>query len=229
MKKNVILMVAVAAMLFVSAGIRAEEEKREVSDFDKVSLAIPADMEISQGSVESLILSGSKSDLEKIVTKVENGNLKIYKKKGTSNLGDVKIALSIKELKDLSIAGSGDVKFITDFNTDDFELSIAGSGDVECNKISANKVEISVAGSGDVMMGGVTEDELEISIAGSGDVNASGLKCREVEVSIAGSGDARVWAEEMLDASIVGSGNVYYKGRPLVKSEATGSGSTQPL
>ena len=75
----------------------------------------------------------------------------------------------------------------------------------------------------------VTEDELEISIAGSGDVNASGLKCREVEVSIAGSGDARVWAEEMLDASIVGSGNVYYKGRPLVKSEATGSGSTQPL
>ena len=216
-------------LALISMNLQAVEETRNVKNFSTVSFSIPANMVISQGNMESLTLIGSQSDLDKIITKVENGELIIKKKKNSGRIDDIKILLSVKNLEELNIAGSGDVSFKTPLKTSNLELSIAGSGDVVCDEITADEVELSIAGSGDIRLGGTLSKELEISIAGSGDVDASNLKCPEVEVSIAGSGDAKVWAEDKLECSIVGSGDVRYKGRPLVESDATGSGSTKPF
>lgn len=229
MKKTKISIAIVAGLFLLSLNVNAQKEKREISGINSVSLSIAANLEISQGNSEELILIGDKNDLDKIETKVSEGHLKIYKKKGTSRIEKVKILLTIKDLEELSISGSGDVIFMTDFVTDDFELNISGSGNVKCRNIEANEAEISVAGSGDVLIGGELKSDLEINIAGSGDVNAAELKCQEVEVNIAGSGNAKVWAEESLESNIVGSGDVHYKGRPKVDSETTGSGSTRSL
>lgn len=232
MKQKILIhAVATALTLFIfsSATLLSQEEKREVSGFNEISFSLPGELIIEQGNTESLVIRASDEDLQKIITKVEGDHLKIYTKQGSNRLGKVTVLVTVKELSELSLAGSGDVQIKGQLKTQELEISVSGSGDVSAMDVRAREMEISLAGSGDVELGGALSNELEISIAGSGDVDASGLQAQEVEVSIAGSGNARVWAEESLEVSIVGSGDVYYKGRPLVDSSSTGSGSTRPL
>lgn len=220
-----------AVTLIVACSINqlsGQEENRDVSGFNSISYTLPGTLEIVQGTVESLVLKGDGNDLEKIITKVEDGNLKIYTKSPGVSLSHVSIFVTVIELEELNVAGSGDVIIKNVLVSDDFEMNLSGSGDVKCNRIEASTIEINLAGSGDVSIAGKV-NEVEISVAGSGDVTADELESEEAEVSIAGSGSVKVWATRKLESSIVGSGDVYYKGNPLVDSDTIGSGSTRSL
>ena len=217
-----------SALVFSSVKLSAQEEKRDVSGFNSVSYALPGTLEIVQGTKESLMIKGDKEDIEKVITRVEGNELKIYTKSHESNLSDIHILVTVVQLEELSVAGSGDVNINDVLKSDKFELSLSGSGNVNCDRLEASELELSLAGSGDVTIAGKV-NEIELSIAGSGDVEASELESKDAEVSIAGSGSVKVWATDKLESSIVGSGDVYYKGRPLVESKTIGSGSTKPL
>jgi hypothetical protein len=224
-----IILAAIIVFFSYSQVTNAQQQKRDVSGFDKISYSISGELEITQGNKEELILIGDSEDLEKIITVVDGGKLKIYTKNNNSRLGNVIVKVTVKELSGLSIAGSGNVEFKSDLKTGDFDLDLSGSANIVCPNIAANELDIDLAGSGNIRIGGELESELEISIAGSGNVDCADLKAKEVEVKIAGSGDVKVWATDELESNIVGSGNVYYKGRPLVDAETSGSGKTKPL
>ena len=226
--KKFFLLAASLALIFTSVQLSGQEESRDVSGFTSISYALPGSLEIVQGSSESLVLKGNQDDLDKIITKVEGGTLKIYTKPHVSNLSHITVYVTVRNLEELDVAGSGDVNVKDVLKSDDFELTLSGSGDVMFNKLEASSLEISLAGSGDISIAGKVK-EVEISIAGSGDIKADELESENAEVSIAGSGSARVWATESLETSIVGSGDVYYKGNPLVEADVVGSGSTKTL
>jgi hypothetical protein len=206
----------------------AQQEERDVSGFDRISYSLSGDLEITQGNKEELIIIGDSEDIDKIITEVKDGKLKIYKKNNSSRIGDVKVKVTVKDLSALSVAGSGNVEFKSDLKTEEFEMDLSGSGNISIPNITTEEIELNLAGSGNIRMGGEAE-ELELNIAGSGDVDCANLKTSETEVNIAGSGDAKVWATGELESNIVGSGNVYYKGNPLVDAETSGSGKTKPL
>ncbi len=208
--------------------ILAQGEKRDVTGFKAIKCSIPADMEISQGNTEELILFGDSEDLEKIITKVSEGNLKIYTN-SRSNLDNIKIKITVKELNAVSLSGSGSINFNTPLKTDEMELRLSGSGKISCPELTASELEIGLSGSGNVNVGGKLEGELEVSISGSANVDCSNLQAKEVKVKISGSGDVKVWATEELVSNISGSGSVYYKGKPLVEANTSGSGKTKPL
>jgi hypothetical protein len=217
--------------LFVFSGIvlQAQEESRAVSGFDKVSYSLPGQLQISQGSSESLLLKGDKNDLSEIITEVEGGELKIYTKEHGGHLGNVVVIVNLKNLKELSAAGSGNVIFKTGVQTSELEMNLSGSGSVECMDMKASKAEISLSGSGDINLGGVLNSELELNIAGSGNIKADDLQAKSGEVNLSGSGSAYVWITDNLESNIAGSGEVYYKGNPLLESSVHGSGSINSI
>ena len=224
-----IALILMAGILLVSNAVFAQQESRNVYDFTEVSYALPGRLEITQGNKEQLILIGDKDDLERITTKTEGNELKIYCKENNVRLGDVVVKLTVTDLKELSVAGSADVEFMNEFSTHKFEVELAGSGNIECKTIKVESLELSMAGSGDMIFGGKVNDGLEIEIAGSGEIDCSNLEAKNVEVEIAGSGEAKVWATEKLDSEIMGSGDIYYKGNPRVESSVAGSGKTHTL
>ena len=214
--------------VFTNLALHAQQE-RSHSNFDRISFNISGDLYITQGDNYSVRLEGSDKDLEKIDTKVENNSLIIKTKHNSSLRDDVKIYVTLPELKAMNLAGSGDVYAKNKISASGLELSISGSGDVTFNELIANDVELSIAGSGDMMIKGKAEESLEMSIAGSGDIDAVQFEAKSVEVSISGSGSATVFATDNLETNIVGSGSVRYKGNPLVNANAVGSGSTKAL
>jgi len=183
-------------------------QQREATGFTGLSLAIPAVVDIVQGSAEGLTLTADDNIAPEIEAVVEKGVLQIRWRSRNFDARQatrIRIALNARTLE---------------------SIAIAGSGDVNAPSLTAGNFSVHISGSGDVKLAG-RADSIKVSISGSGDVNAGKFDTQSASIRIAGSGDAVVWARKSLEAQVAGSGDVRYYGDPTVAKRIAGSGSVR--
>lgn len=219
-------------MLFTVAVISSyaqKKEDRDVGSFTSIGFAISGELYLTQGSPQKVVVEGDEADLEKLITEVKDGALKIKcKPSNTKFKSTVKVWVTVPEIEGLAVAGSGKVIAEGEIKSDDFDLAVSGSGKINFANLNVDDLELAISGSGDIMLAGGA-DRAEIAISGSGDVEATGFEIERCEIAISGSGSCKVNVVEELEASISGSGKVYYKGRPKIDAHTSGSGSVESL
>ncbi len=216
----------------------------EQLSIEGIIIEIPANVYISKGVTESIQIDAQQNIFDNIETIVNNGILTLKFKQNVRKSEDINVYLSMDQLKELSISGTGDIYTDSSFTTDEkLILNISGSGniDVEAN---ASEVEINISGSGDIKLKTVTQ-KISSNISGSGDIfligestgsawyhtsgsgniNAFDFESKYCSVNVVGSGISKLFATESLDVKISGSGDVYYKGRPSISVDISGSGT----
>ena len=197
-------------------------ETIDLPSFDAIGLNINADIYLSQGN-QSVKIEAQKNILDNIVKEVEGDQWKIKFDKKVRNHEAIKIWISVPELTEVAVSGSGDVMGESSFKgLGKLRLAISGSGNIELDA-SSSSLDVAISGSGDIETGGSTGD-CQIRISGSGDVTAKDLQAKTCSVRIAGSGDASVNVKDNLEVAIAGSGDVVYSGNPKVRSKISGSG-----
>ncbi len=226
-------------------------EEREVSDFDRVELAGEGELTITQGESESLTIEAEDNVIPNITSEVRNGTLVIGMNTRFWNhvvpTKPIKFDLTIKDLTDLSLSGSGEAKSsnlntknldltisgsgrieITTLAAEDIALTLSGSGELMIDTLSAKKIDATLSGSGEVELAGQV-DEQNITVSGSGEYRAAELESKEAEIEVSGTGDVAVWVNERLDVEMNGSGNIEYVGEPTVTKDISGSGNITHL
>jgi hypothetical protein len=208
------------------------KETRNVSDFDGVALAFSGDVYITQGSPLKVEIEADKSTLEIIETEVQGSVLVLKTRNGHwRDLGPIKAYITMPDVHELSVSGSGDMLCETTVRTSEIEVKVSGSGSVKIPKLESSEVSAVITGSGNIVLAGNGADQgqIDVVITGSGDFNAEDLPVGEADVNITGSGSARVNVLQELETTITGSGNVLYKGNPRINANATGSGRTKSI
>ncbi len=229
---------------------RVVEDVRQLSGFTTVRLKSSADVEIRQGSRESVTVITDDNIAPIIETRVVGESLEIDSNKSYSTRRGVRVVVELRSLTAVYSDASGDVRLQGPINGEALTLSLSGSGDVRVNdRITASSLTVRLRGSGDVSLDEVNTKVLDIDISGSGDflahgkankqtiaiggsgdVNAAGLEGESVSVSVSGSGDVRVWATSALRAEISGSGDIVYRGKPATLSKSvSGAGDITAL
>lgn len=205
------------------------EEVRVVSDFSKLELAAPIDVQLRNTGGQRITLRGDDNILPLVQTRVENGRLVVEVRKDASfrTRNRLTAVVEFKQLDGVSIRGSGDVR-ADRIKAAIFAGTIRGSGDVSIDDLTADTVALSIAGSGNFTARG-RAGTVGAVIDGSGDVRVQDLEAKTVAVRISGSGDAHVHATERLAVRIAGSGDVLYRGSPQVEKKIAGSGEVRPL
>jgi len=199
-----------------------------LSGFNQVSLETPDTVEIAQGSVFSVHVTGSSEILDELELTIENGDLKIAYREdhdrrwNRQNQRPATITITMPNLNGVSLAGSGDMN-IGQFASQGFEASIAGSGNIAIESLQTDRAEFEIAGSGDLSVAG-TAGAVELNIAGSGDVAAGEFRMQRLDVDIAGSGDVEAYVTGTVEASFIGSGDVTVRGGAQCRSSTVGSG-----
>ncbi len=222
--KNSILKSSLVLILVLLAGnVFSQKEERNVSEFSGISLAIPADLYLSQGTPQKVLIEASADDLADIETVVKDGHLKIKTENYRARLSDVKIWITVPDIEALYLSGSGKIFAETPINSDELEFKVSGSGRIEIKELKGGEIEASISGSGNISLAG-TGKEMEINISGSGKVLAAGLTVEECDARISGSGSCEIDATGELDAAISGSGRVVYYSNPQVDASVSGSG-----
>lgn len=222
-----IFIVALSTGVYASTNSDDKKQNRKVGDFDEISLSIPADLYLTQGSKNEVIIEADEDLLEKIETEVSGGRLDIkferwYNYRGISN---IKVYITVKEIEKLILAGSGEIVSKSPIKSDKIGFIISGSGTINIDELIANRVGVVISGSGDIRIGGKTKaQELDATVTGSGDFISSEIEFNEADLTITGSGTIKALVVDRLDANITGSGKIYYKGKPVIDANITGSG-----
>jgi len=229
MKTLLTLMLSLAFVLPSAAQTRTVD----VGDFTKLSLGIPANLYIKQGSGTKVEIECDDDLFDDIEIELRGDRLSISKdcnwgwSKGWRK-SDVTIYVTMDEIEALSVSGSGYMESKGTLNTDEVRLSVSGSGDMELN-LEGEEIDMRISGSGSIRLDG-SADEAEASISGSGKVKAEDMTVRIFEAKISGSGSCYITATDEVEANISGSGSVYYAGEPKrVISNASGSGKIRKL
>jgi hypothetical protein len=200
-------------------------EIRDVSKFDGIDLTISANIYLKQGSPQSVKLEGNADDLAKVVTDVSGSELKIKSRPGSWNIHHVDVYITMENIENLTISGSGSIKSETLVSSNNLSLIVSGSGNINVPELTVKNVSSVISGSGNISYAGKSlAEDAKIVVTGSGNVNSNGLEVKKADVTITGSGDCNVYADEKLEVQITGSGSVTYKGKALIDANVTGSG-----
>jgi hypothetical protein len=207
-------------------------ETRDVSGFTAIDMGSLGKVLISQGTTESLTISGSDNLVPLIKTTVQNGTLIIKTDENINvttfnNKNMLTFTIGVKDLSALTVSGLGDVQMET-LSTPKLDLTMSGAGKVQLNQLTADILNLTVSGLGSVdIAGGVGEATL--NIPGAGTVNAPDLKIKTANVTIPGLGNATLWVTDQLTGTISGAGNISYYGNPQTDVKTTGLGSYKSL
>ena len=208
---------------------------RHLSGFNAVDVGGSFDVQLVQGSTESVKVEAPSDVIDRIITQVDGGVLKIYNKHDTFNWGNwwgnhkkIVVYVTVKTVNAISVTGSGDVAFKQGLTVPALKLHVSGSGDVS-GVLNAKKLESSISGSGDVHLSGHSDISI-VDVSGSGDFNAHNLVTVSTSIRLSGSGDAEINANDKIDAVTHGSGDIRYTGSAHnISSAKTGSGDIERM
>lgn len=204
-------------------------ETRPVANFGALSFSLPGSLSVEQANTMGLRIEADDNLLAHIVTRVEDGELKIEPEKNIQMMpvAPLRVYVTVRDLYALTLAGSGNME-ANGIRAGDLSLSIAGSGDARLLDLQAEVLRVEIMGSGDVLTFGETKHQV-ISLAGSGNLNAGSLASENAEVTLAGSGSIKLRMRGHLRAQIAGSGSIHYIGNPQTTVSVVGSGTVQQI
>jgi hypothetical protein len=203
-------------------------ETRSISGVSRVDLMIDANLEIQQGSQESLQVTADDNILPVLQTNVIGGQLNIRYQPQMNVRGNhqPKLVLTVKDLSSLRLSSSGTVK-VGQLTTGDFNVDLTSSCNVTFQGIQANKITANISSSGDITIQG-TANSLVLHVSSSGNFQAENLQVQQANVTLSSSGDVTVWVVKSLDVNLSSSGNVAYYGNPTVRQHLSSSGRLIP-
>lgn len=197
-------------------------EELNMSSFTGFDLQIAADVYVTQGSEFKVVAEGQANIIRDLELDVRNGFWQIEFDRCVRRMDDLRIYITMPEIDEIEVSGSGSVYGENVFDVNDILLRIDGSGDMDL-ALNADDIEANIDGSGGIRLEG-TADDIFLRITGSGLFRAFDLTCNTANVRVDGSGDAEVSVETELNVRITGSGDVLYKGNPSVDADIDGSG-----
>ncbi|MEQ9468576.1 MAG: head GIN domain-containing protein [Ekhidna sp.] len=210
----------------------AQKRTVDAGSFNELSLGIPANVYLKQGN-QKVEIECDDDIFEEIEFELKGDRL-VIKKEGIQMWGsswrksEVNIYISMQEIEELSVSGSGMIESDGRLEVEDIKLSVSGSGDIDLD-LRSDELDMRISGSGSIILNGEAS-EAEAKISGSGKVKAEDMTVGVFEASISGSGSCYITATEEVSANISGSGSVYYKGEPKrVVSNSSGSGKIRKM
>lgn len=233
MKKIIFLIVIAINVNFLTAQITntivndPNAELRVVEDFNGIDVKGNLIVYISQGNKQAVAVSCSNEKYTaNIITKVENGVLKIRTEKSGFKLGQLKLKfrvyITVNNLNTLDITGACIVKTVDVITTNDFRMDISGAS-IFNGKIKTNNFKSDISGASVVNINGNSATS-NINISGASVLESFNLTAENCKIHVSGASVAKITTLKDLFVTATGASMVKYKGNPQnIKSEATGS------
>lgn len=215
------------SLLALSGTNEINSEKRSVEKFSGVSVSSGINLFISQKNFCELTVETSEKLMNKVMTRVESGILKVYMSDFSSinNLfsrTSVNVYVSMNEINRIESSAGADIVSNGLITADKIKLEAGSGSDIKL-EINADEIHISSGSGSDITVWGKANNLYANASAGS-DINANDLKVKKCIVSVSSGSDIRVNVSESIDANANSGGDIFYTGNPQKKSINNSSG-----
>ena len=211
-----------AAQLLAVAAFADTTESRDLANFDAIEVGGNVDLVIRQGRNFVVEVSADDAeDLERLITEVENGTLRIYQEQEPGgwfrfgwfqDQGGADVVVTLPELRRLRTSGGSDTTSDGDLAGELLEVRASGGSDVRID-VDVEQLVVRTSGGADAtFMGRV--GALEARSSGGSDIEASKLTAREATLRSSGGSDMIVAVTDRLVARASGGSDIIYSGNP---------------
>lgn len=193
-----------------------------VKTIEKITLRVPAEVTIEQGSAYKVTLTGSQNLLS-LIQVTNDGTTLDLKTDDDVYFRKVEITITLPGgLKQVDVSGMTvlEIKGVADKNS--FRLFCGGMGKIDINDLETSSMLLDSKGMSAVNADGKV-DRLVIHNRGLGLIDFDNVDSHDVSCSNSGAGLIMVNATDSLNASVSGLGLIIYRGNPI-KLEVSNSG-----
>ena len=225
---SLVLSIALLVSFAFTNTTAQDSEVRSLSSFDGIAVSASVDAELVKGSKDQAEVTVKGIELERVVTEIENGILKVGMRKNKlkwkwTKGSRVKVIVTYAEDPGyVSVSSSADVIGHDKIVADQLELKASSSGDMKLD-IQASQLEVTVSSSADLIISG-TADHAKVTVSSSGDFLGKNLKVDNANLSASSSGDLEISVEKSIEAHASSSGDIIYYGNPGSKNVSKSSG-----
>ncbi len=202
----------------------AVSEVRNCEVFNSIDISGNIELTLKQDSIQEVIVACEPEYLQKVITKVENGVLKVYSDELFLNRV-LKVSITSDSIRNLMAKGACKIKTESQFVVHDFFIQLYGASQVDMDMNVSGLFNVEVKGASEANLKGTCKS-LKINAVGASEINATDLISKSTEVFVAGASDAKVYASETLDAQAYGASEINCKGNPKVLKNISHIGST---
>ncbi|UTA67770.1 head GIN domain-containing protein [Emticicia sp. 21SJ11W-3] len=217
-------------LLFIATAATAQESKRSfsLSGFDKLDMGNAFIITVTQSNNYKIETSGREQDLEDLVVKVSNGELRIgYPSNwsGWKNRKEVYINITMPKLVAVSFSGASKAK-VSGFSSESFGIDLSGASSATFD-IDAKNLALDCSGASSVAIVGDGQ-KLTADVSGASSVNAYDFKVSTATIDASGSSGAKVYVTSRIVAEASGASSVRYKGGATsVVANTSGAGTVK--
>lgn len=208
----------------------ANATKRSLSSsFTAISVSSGINLYLNQGSEESLAVSASEEKyLDRLITEVVNGTLKIYyDNKGTNwkpGNRKLKAYVSFKMLQRLNVSSGSDAHVDGNINAEDFDLDVSSGAGFK-GAITAKNLSVDVSSGASINISGKS-DKLKVDVSSGADFKGYDLVTDYCDASASSGAGVHVTINKELNAKASSGGDIKYKGTALIRDIKTSSGGS---
>ena len=228
MKKSIVTLVVFCCL---AMGAFAQTKTVNVKHFDKVIISPHIEVELVEGSEESVVIENAKISLDKINIEVEGSTLRVYLDgaktvtkservstdnwKGKKSIYEGTMAtarITYRTLKNLSIRGEEIVKVQSSINQENLKLTIYGESKVYFDGLTLEELTVAIYGESYLEIADGMVGRQVYRAYGESEVNTVSMNNNETKITAYGESNFRVNVNNRLKVTCYGETTINYKG-----------------
>lgn len=187
------------------------QESRSADGFSSVNNETSFDVYIVQDDTFSVMVKARESLVRFIETERTGGTLYIYTRTLSClrNAEDVEIYISMPEIDELQLSGSGLI-YCEQIEGEVIEISSNGSGRIQIDSLFCTDIYLKNSGSGEIFTSLVDAAFLSAKLSSSGEIDYGEAYIGRADIKVSGSGllMGDIFGAELTDVALSSSGKV---------------------
>lgn len=221
-----LILIAAIGINSTYAGNSDETEIRKLKNFNSIKVSAGIDLYITMGETEEVKIVADDDIIDKLITEVKDGTLRIYMKDNNwfnwSVRGSRKAYVTVKELVAISASSGSDVRSENTLKGESLKVKASSGSDVEVDVFYKNILLDTSSGSDAKLSGKVKTFKAEAS-SGS-DIKAQNLETTISKVRASSGSDITVKVSGELYAKASSGADIRYYGNPEIRDIDESSG-----
>lgn len=232
MKKNWNLMMILWLVAFslaadsciahISGNGKVVKQERTVSGFDEISVSTGIEVVLNQDSFEKVVVETDENIQKILKTEVTGNKLKIYLEEGVNHVKEMKVYVTLKQVKSVSASAGSEVKTASKINAENLKISSSSGSEVNM-EVSGNMVSLDSSSGSELTVSGTAVTVNAESSSGS-DLDASKLVAEKGEASASSGSDMDVHITKEVKAHASSGSNITVAGNPAIRDTNSSSG-----
>jgi len=221
-----VLSVLLMSCMFIVPSIKGngnvKEEVRQVGAFDQIKVSRGMNVYITQGSPAKVVVIADSNLHEFIVTKVENGVLKITTKENIRWAEEKKVMVTVEKLTGVDANSGANIWSQNQIKSDNLKLE-ANSGANLTLDVDAGSLNADCSSGANIKLSGLAK-EAELGTSSGANLKGENLKAEQCKMSASSGGNVSSTVTGKLDADASSGGNIVYYGEPTSTNVNSSSG-----